>query len=529
MNSNETNSVEEIIDLTDVVSVGITGENNETPRMEDDVLDSLVNDFEKNIGAVSAPAANVESSESEESDEPLDLGKLDSLINSYNLDFDADNNQDENNEEIDPGMEVAFVEDDKPNFQANFEDENSFIPHSQKNSPEKTLDAPDIDDKDIPSFEDIDLPSLEDEQDSEIDLLTKDIIDGTNTEKNTDIQENINSDAPQAGGDDPFSAMLNEELVQQNMSSPKPQAAPAQAAPINAEKPEMSPLDNPEEEALKSDMADEGAEEINEDVLNGILNELSLEHEAGEEVVPFAKEAPSEAKPIHLKGDVSFIEAGGKEKSEDIHLVQSASKVLASGEAYLEKFSGEKDDSVGAKIKNLSTKMFSLEQRLIAADSKVQDSMLELNYRINGLETKFSEAQDVVKTEILAIKSESANALAEEKSEQENAESSAAVTDLADKVQALEKRVATLDDIFSEQKMLNDELSKNLDSLMQNAGAQGAGSDQTAALEEKIAVLEGQLAEAQAKIAGLEENLEKAASLAAAKVLREEIIPLLGQ
>ena len=96
-------------------------------------------------------------------------------------------------------------------------------------------------------------------------------------------------------------------------------------------------------------------------------------------------------------------------------------------------------------------------------------------------------------------------------------------------MQALEKRVATLDDIFSEQKMLNDELSKNLDSLMQNAGAQGAGSDQTAALEEKIAVLEGQLAEAQAKIAGLEENLEKAASLAAAKVLREEIIPLLGQ
>ena len=48
-------------------------------------------------------------------------------------------------------------------------------------------------------------------------------------------------------------------------------------------------------------------------------------------------------------------------------------------------------------------------------------------------------------------------------------------------------------------------------------------------LEEKIAFLESELAGAQAKIFDLETNIEKAASLAAAKVLREEIIPLLGK
>ena len=515
MDNNETNSVEEIIDLTDVVSVGNTGDNAEAPRMEDDVLDSLVSDFEKNIGAVSVPVKNAENAEHEESDEPLDLGKLDSLINSYNLDFDADENSEEN--KVDNGMEVAFVEDEhSPNIQAHFDEENTFNPHAQGNMP----DAHDIDDNDIPSFEDIDLPSLEDEQD--IDLLTKDIIDGTNTEKNADSSENINMDDFQADEDNPFSAVLNEQLGQQQGSSPKqqPKPAPAKAAPQNMQgAPEIS--QEFEDDNLKIDMAEQPAEEINEDVFNDILTELSLEHETDEEVVPFAKEAPSDAKPIHLKGDVSFIEAGGKEKSEDIHLVQSASKVLASDEAYLEKFSGEKDDSVGAKIKNISTKMFSLEQRLIAADSKVQDSMLELNYRINGLETKLNEALEAIKTEILAIKSENTGALADEKTAQGNSEGSA---DLADKIQALEKRVATLDDIFSEQKMLNDELSGNLDSLMQNMGASG----QNTGLEEKIALLEGQLAEAQAKIAGLEENLEKAASLAAAKVLREEIIPLLG-
>lgn len=521
MNNNETNSVEEIIDLTDVVSVGNTGDNADAPRMEADVLDSLVSDFEKNLGAVSAPSAGAgeANAENEESDEPLDLGKLDSLINSYNLDFDADeNNQGKNGEDIDSGMDVAFVEDVRhPNMQANFAEENAFNPHSPESSPENSFDAGDIDDKDIPSFEDIDLPSLEDEQDEEIDLLTKDIIDGSNSGKNTD--ENI--DSVQVGEDTPFSAMLSEELGQQEKSGSK--QAKAASAQKNTKTPEMLLLDSSDDETLKSDMAEEPAEEINEEVFNNILTELSLEHETDEEIVPFAKEAPSEAKTIHLKGDVSFIEAGGKDKSEDVHLVQSASKVLASDEAYLEKFSGE-DDSVGAKIKNLSTKMFSLEQRLIAADSKVQDSMLELNYRINGLETKFIEAQDVVKSEILAIKSESAGALAEEKGEA-SSESFAA---LADKIDAIEKRVATLDDIFSEQKMLNDELAKNLDSLMQNAGAQNAGSD-AQAYEERIALLEGQLSEAQAKIVGLEENLEKTASLAAAKVLREEIIPLLGQ
>ena len=354
MDNNETNSVEEIIDLTDVVSVGNTGDNAEAPRMEDDVLDSLVSDFEKNIGAVSVPVKNAENAEHEESDEPLDLGKLDSLINSYNLDFDADENSEEN--KVDNGMEVAFVEDEhSPNIQAHFDEENTFNPHAQGNMP----DAHDIDDNDIPSFEDIDLPSLEDEQD--IDLLTKDIIDGTNTEKNADSSENINMDDFQADEDNPFSAVLNEQLGQQQGSSPKqqPKPAPAKAAPQNMQgAPEIS--QEFEDDNLKSDMAEEPAEEINEDVFNDILTELSLEHETDEEVVPFAKEAPSDAKPIHLKGDVSFIEAGGKEKSEDIHLVQSASKVLASDEAYLEKFSGEKDDSVGAKIKNISTKMFPL-------------------------------------------------------------------------------------------------------------------------------------------------------------------------
>lgn len=542
MNNNDiTDTAEEIIDLTDVVSVGNAGDKSDAPSVEDDVLDSLVNDFEKNIGSVSDSEAK---EEKEESDEPLDLSKLDNLINSYNINFDADEEnqgetQNANQADTQNDMDVAFVPDGQQphSMQANIDEDINekqavFNPHTSDD---------DLDTNDIPSFEDIDLPSLEEESgQDDIDLLTKDIIDGTNTAK-IHSDNTINTPAP----DDSFSAFLNDEVEQQEakqvqtaapqMTAPKAGAPKTekQAAAAKGQNtaPQMAAPDTPQIPAgkrnipSKSNVA-EDAEEINDAAFNNIFNELSLEHETDEEVVPFAQEAPSNTEPIHLKGDVSFIEAQGKEKgNEEIHLVQSASKVLASDEVYLEKFSGE-DDSVGAKIKNLSTRVASLEQRLVGSDSKAQDSALELTYRINGLETKITELQEAVKAELITIKTESAriDSIAEENKTQENVQ---AVAGLMDKIQTLESRMATLDDIYSEQKMLNDELAKNLDTLMQNSAASG-NSSQVQELEAKIAALEGELGQAQAKITALEENIERAASLAAAKVLREEIIPLLG-
>ena len=500
-NNESTNAVDEIIDLTDVVSVGNAGEKSASSA-EDDVLDSLVNDFEKNLGSVSESEL---AEEKEESDEPLDLAKLDNLINSYNIDFDAEdeNNHDENqgSQEIgaQDGMDVAFVQDDRAPMQ----------PTTQPNGQMDMHENADIDEHDIPSFDDIDLPSLEEEHEDEIDVLTKDIIDGTNAaQKSPEQAQAMAKQTAQETGDNSFSALLNEEVEQQSASMSAPQM----------------PQTSPDEKPLQSDMAEE-ADEINDDVFNNILNELSLDHETDEEVVPFAQEVSPEAKPIHLKGDVSFIEAQNKEKGgEEIHLVQSASKVLASGEAYLEKFNGE-DDSVGAKIKNLSTKVVSLEQRLVGADSKAQDNALELTYRINGLETKLTELQEAVNAELLTIKTVSAkvDSLAEEKEHEGNTqENTLGVSELTGKIQAIETRVATLDDIFSEQKMLNDELSQNLDNLMQHSG--NSDASQVQQLEEKIAMLENELGQAQAKISALEENIEKAASLAAAKVLRGALL-----
>lgn len=524
MDNNEiTNAVDEIIDLTDVVSVGNAGDKSSSPSAEDDVLDSLVNDFEKNLGFVSESEIN---EEKEESDEPLDLAKLDNLINSYNIDFDAEDENPQSGQaaqdiDMQNGMEVAFVHDDRvPTMQPNMQTdahENAFDEHS------------DIDAHDIPSFEDIDLPSLEEEHEDEIDVLTKDIIDGTNAaEKSPEQAAEQEIDVQKKGGDKSFSAVLNDEFAQQEEDGEQAHPAQAEKNSCQMTAPEISRTSF-EEKPLKSDMA-EDSNEINEDVFNNILNELSLDHETDEEVVPFAQEVSPETKPIHLKGNISFIEAQGKDKgNEDIHYVQSASKVLASDEAYLEKFNGE-DDSVGAKIKNLSTKVVSLEQRLVGSDSKAQDNALELTYRINGLETKLTELQVAVNTELMTIKTanEKIDSLVEERKQQENTQEKTPVTaELTDKIQAIETRVATLDDIFSEQKMLNDELSKSLDSLMQNSG--NSDSSHVRELEEKIAILENELVQAQAKIRSLEENIEKAASLAAAKVLREEIIPLLGQ
>lgn len=543
-NNNITDTAEEIIDLTDVVSVGNAGDKNDAPSVEDDVLDSLVNDFEKNIGSV---ADSELSEEKEENDEPLDLAKLDNLINSYNINFDADdeNNQGEkqsaNEMDAQNDMDVAFVPDGQQphTMQVNLDSDIAGINEKQADFNPGSSDNDELDTNDIPSFEDIDLPSLEEENEEgqdDIDLLTKDIIDGTDNAK-INSNDNINAPAPE----DSFSAFLNDEVEQQETKTkqaPAPQKATPQAAAPKAAKqaaakaqntvpqmpaPDMEvPVDNI---PLKSDMA-EDVEEINENAFNDIFNELSLDHETDEEVVPFAQDAPTSTEPIHLKGDVSFIESQGKNEktSDDIHLVQSAAKVLASGEAYLEKFNGE-DDSVGAKIKNLSTRVASLEQRLVGSDSKAQDSALELTYRINGLETKITELQEAVKAELITIKTESARE--ENKAQENDQESVQAVAGLIDKIQVLETRIATLDDIFSEQKMLNDELAKNLDTLMQNSTVPD-NSSQVQELEAKIAALEGELGQAQTKITALEENIEKAASLAAAKVLREEIIPLLG-
>lgn len=94
------------------------------------------------------------------------------------------------------------------------------------------------------------------------------------------------------------------------------------------------------------------------------------------------------------------------------------------------------------------------------------------------------------------------------------------VEDKLVQLKSISDRLANFDDIFAEQKMLSDELAKKMDTQLEN------GSN-TTILENKIQELEAQLQVSNDKIASLELNLEKAVSMAAAKVLREEIIPLL--
>lgn len=84
---------------------------------------------------------------------------------------------------------------------------------------------------------------------------------------------------------------------------------------------------------------------------------------------------------------------------------------------------------------------------------------------------------------------------------------------------SISDRLANFDDIFAEQKMLSDELAKKMDTQLESG-------NNTTMLENKIQELEAQLQISNDKIASLELNLEKAVSMAAAKVLREEIIPL---
>lgn len=557
-NGIKTNSAEEIIDLTDLVSIGNgAGATDDTPKNEEDVLDSLVNDFENDKGGISG---NEAAGTSDDEEEVLDLSNLDNLISSYNLDIDENR---ENNQDVDLDTNFdAILNDIKNDVENGGTEERTGMaePNALQDNDLELKDSAvseDFDTDGIPSLEDMDFPSLEKDED-EIDLLTKDIIDGTDRES-ANIVDNVAAQPRSADNGqtkNAFSEVLEEELDQSDVIdlskedefsleglSQSSLGAETQESPQSKMQAKKVPsvrqnASSAADEEFKSDMAEE-AEEIDDSEFGDILNELSLEHETDEEVVPFAHEASSDTMPIHLKGDISFLETpkNGQEHNEDINLVQSASKVLASDEAYLEKFDGE-DDSVGARIKSLSTQMVSLEHRLIGSDSKWQDYGLELNYRISGLETKITELEAAIKEDFAEIRSEigTVSPSVESNGQQQDSE---ALAQLADKIRAIETKIATLDDIFSEQKMLNDELAKNLDSLMESVGSASASSPESSELseisggiqlmEEKIAFLESELAGAQAKISDLEINIEKAASLAAAKVLREEIIPLLGK
>lgn len=760
-------TIDDIIDLTEVVSVGSGFDSKKNAaKSEDAVLDSLVTELEE-------PTPHVQ-----KDDGALNLSNLNNLLNSYNLKLDENsvNETPEESKELDSDFD-SILSDIKSGMQAEEETsadvsdglENSFAddilsdsvpapdlspdPLTQDSlADDMTFDAAldnslDLDnnifDKELDglsagssSASSLDLPKTDtlDFGDNagadEIDLLTADIINGTD-DKPAPQDDAFNMDDFSAhDGEDVFS-----EKAGGNMHDIMPQlddeidalqqAAPEPAEPVPAEQPaapqktavpekpqkKAAPVQSDSHDGLKSDMAADEAEEISDEAFSSILNELSLEHEGDEDIVSFGQNESEKAKPIHLKGDISFIESASapKEASEDVHLVQSASKVLDSDEAYLEKFKGE-DESVGAKLKNLTSNLKALEQKLVVSDSKWQESNLEINYRISGLETRLFALEESSKNEITNLKGNftrysqalsdlSANSkkadgqeeenkailqkiealeaktadfeagLAEQKdnadsmqagnaavsqavSELENRlsalsenaetefaglksqmqesaqteaelaeqkeistrlqesneqllqkvealESKAAVLEselseqkaqygaaaesnsaavqavgelesrltglqedlevrlatvktnieecahalenmsaqpqapaeedgkteqVLHKLEALESRIATLDDIFSEQKMLNDELSKSFDSQCENSSKVDG---EIQALQNQIAQLTEALTAANEKISLLETKLEKAATLAAAKVLREEIIPLL--
>lgn len=515
-NTIKNNSVDDIIELTEVVSIGSgVGVGADTVQAENDVLDSLVNEFDEHSDSPKAT----------QDDDVLDLSNLDSLISSYHLDFDEDKNSDS---QLDSDFDTLLNDIKKEKAaDSNAEQDEFSLSDAEKAEGNFFQDAKLLQKQ--PADADTAL-------DDEIDLLTNDIINGSSLQTDDEILDLAeplsasDADEKEPEQSDVFLDELDKQLEKTEdtvrLSSQNKTEDFSAADAISEDFAENS-FENSSEQLsddnLKSDMAEEEPEDITDETFNDILNELSLEHENDEEVVPFAQEASSENMPIHLKGEISFLETQSPGKEEDVSLVQSASKVLDSDEAYLEKFSGE-DESVGAKLKNLSTSLTSLEQRLLGSDSKWQDTGLELNYRISGMENRLSSLEESSRSDIAALKSSVAkfSHMAEEFSAKLN--SAAEGGCLQEKLHVLENRIATLDDIFSEQKMLNDELAKTLDGQVCNGSADG-GSVQ--ALEEKIAVLQKELTAAQAKITLLEENIEKAASMAAAKVLREEIIPLL--
>lgn len=554
------NPVDDIIDLTEVVSIGSgVGVGRDAPHDEDDVLDSLVHEFEGNSDKKNT-----------DEDNGLDLSNLDDLISSYNLNFDENNNQDN---ELDSDFDVIL----KDIQNGGSEGENNYSLPQDNAANAETEDTSGKADQDVLGGSENAEPF---EDDDEIDVLTRDIINGTESaadvlDLDEPLTENENKeleDVPDSFFDeldkqladgmqdsehhsgsensdavnfDDIFAAANEMPLEQDTQKEdlqdiglrdERQALRTETDNIPNELNSFHSADEKEktsqnaetisEPPLKSDMAEEEAEDISDEAFNDILNELSLDHEVDEDVVPFAKDAAEENLPIRLNGDISFIETAEKEKPADIHLVQSASKVLDSDEAYLEKFGGE-DESVGAKLKTLSSNFASLEHRLIGSDSKWQDMGLEINYRIGGLEKRVSELEENTKTELSHLKAalDKFSQNAAEASEQNVSAHEDSMKKLQEKVSGLESRVATLDDIFSEQKMLNDELAKTLDN--QSSSADSSEDGQVKALQEQVAALRKELGQAQAKISMMEENIEKMASLAAAKVLREEIIPLL--
>ncbi len=218
-NGIKTNSAEEIIDLTDLVSIGNgAGEADDTPKNEEDVLDSLVNDFENDKGGTSGSET---AGTSDDAEEVLDLSNLDNLISSYNLDLgeNSANNQDT---DLDTNFD-AILNDIKNDVETGDPGERigTAEPNALQDNELELKDfavSEDFDTDAIPSLEDMDFPSLEKDED-EIDLLTKDIIDGTDREP-ANIADNAAVQSQSAGNGQPknaFSEMLEDELGQNDV------------------------------------------------------------------------------------------------------------------------------------------------------------------------------------------------------------------------------------------------------------------------------------------------------------------------
>ena len=197
-----------------------------------------------------------------------------------------------------------------------------------------------------------------------------------------------------------------------------------------------------------------------------------------------------EAKVLELDSASAEVQADNTEELS-ARLSALEAKVLELDSASAE-VQADNTEELSARLSALEAKVFELD----SASAEVQaDNTEELSARLSALETK-----------VLELDSASAEVQADNTEE------------LLNKIKFVEDRLAKLDDIFSEQKMLNDELAKKIDTQIEIPNVDD--------LQNKIQILENQLQVSNEKIANLEMNLEKAVSMAAAKVLREEIIPL---
>ncbi len=580
---------EDIIDLTDVVIVGavnnavggVTGQTDNTvpphvPSQDDiasqntagmneasaahssqdissdAVLDGMMEEFEQSQKVV-AEELSENPSASIDSNDNLDLTQLDGLINSLDLDSDTDSPVDD-----DPFSDLDDSFNDilgEGSFSADFD------------APEDiSVEASAPSDADVNTFnlEDLDIVSEAQGLEDELDSIAADILDERPVAAANPVPENSGEvsaandemdvqSAPQDFSvestddflsdlpDDLFTASPNEvSSVSPNaLSSDLPDALPENlsndlAPSIDADLPDdfsedLSDIFNiPEPEAdepeLKLDFKDANlAQALSYDEnLSSILGEDSepttpiipealAEEEISEEVETIDNTMFAQSVDISEENEISS-STGSNELDADF------TEFLENGPTDFAKDSAHTESAVSAEVNGNQAPTSS------AVGTKNQDRIESLEHILDGFSTETSLRLDLLQSSInkLTQQFSSLESQVPASAVSEESDQTVIITKLEKRVSSLEARMMKLEEIFAEQKMLNDQLSSVLDT-----GAPSAANNDH--LTTDVKTLRNDLDGVLERITSLESNMEKEVAIAAAKVLREEIIPLVSE